>query len=131
MSALPSFFLAAISAIAGASPCAGVDRALAEAQRQALSPALARQLRVSSVDVLASMTIGNWSIVSVSTHNTDPPFLFFSGNPANSHYVTLWSGAAKQDERTEIEAWVLRNAPGIPSKLAACFAWHVTTERPS
>jgi len=42
--------------------------------------------------------------------------------------VTLWSGVALKKEERDVGDWVLKNAPGIPRKLASCFAWHVTTE---
>jgi hypothetical protein len=38
----------------------------------------------------------------------------------------VWGGAAEFDETDEIEQWAEQNAPGIPKKLAACFAWSVT-----
>jgi hypothetical protein len=34
------------------------------------------------------------------------------------------------DEEQSIRAWTLRNAHGIPPKLASCFAWYVTHGRP-
>jgi hypothetical protein len=43
--------------------------------------------------------------------------------------VTEWSGAATVFETSEIEQWILENAPGIPKRLASCFAWHVTLNR--
>jgi hypothetical protein len=30
------------------------------------------------------------------------------------------------DEEQEIRAWTLKNAPGIPRRLASCFTWHAT-----
>jgi len=68
------------------------------------------------------MTGASFTLIRVS----DNPFLFYSGDPATSHYVALWSGGAKRDEANEIEAWTLKNARGIPKELASCFAWYVT-----
>lgn len=32
-------------------------------------------------------------------------------------------------ETTEIAKWVSSNVKGIPTRLAKCFAWHVTINR--
>jgi hypothetical protein len=109
-------------------PCSGVDRGLTNARKSVLAPALARQLHVSTVDVLQSFAEFDWSIIYVETQESDPPFLFFSGDPLSSHYVTLWAGAAMEDEEQEIRTWTIKNAPGIPPGLASCFAWHVTRD---
>ena len=84
---------------------------------------------MSSVDVLQSFQLGRWSIVYVDTHESDSAFLFYSNDPRTSHYVTLWSGSAQNNEEQSIEDWAVKNAPGIPPKLAKCFAWHVTKDR--
>jgi hypothetical protein len=112
-----------------ARPCDGIDRGLTNARKLALAPALAKQLQVSDVDVLQSFTALGWSIIYVDTHQSDPGFLFFSGDPLSSHYVTLWGGAATKDEEQNIRNWALKNVPGIPQDLASCFAWHVTRDR--
>ena len=112
-----------------ASPCAGVSRDLTSQRKAALAPEIAKQLRVRSVDVLQSFRLGGWEIIYVSTGESDEPFLFYSGDPLKSGYITLWSGAATIHEEQAIKGWTLKNAPGIPRKLAACFAWHVTKDR--
>jgi hypothetical protein len=112
-----------------ASPCDGVDRSLTTERRAALAPAIVKQLHVSIVDVLQSFRFGGWSIIYVATHQADEAFLFYARDPLKSHYVTLWSGGARLDEGQAIKDWVLKNAPSIPSKLADCFAWHVTKDR--
>ena len=111
------------------SPCAGVDRGLSYARKSVLAPALAKQLHVSAVDVLQSFTASGWSIIYVDTHESDEFFLFFSGDPVTSPSVTGWGGAASDGEEKEIKDWTLKNAPGIPERLARCFAWHVTRDR--
>lgn len=53
--------------------------------------------------------------------------MFYSNAPVDGgHPVTLWSGAATIFETSEVEQWVKENAPGIPARVASCFAWHVT-----
>ena len=108
------------------STCDGVNRDLTPHRKAALAPEIAKQLNVKSVDVLQSFRFGTWQIIYVSTEESDPPFLFYSGDPLRTRYVTMWSGAARMDEEQEIRAWTLKNAPGIPRRLASCFAWHVT-----
>ena len=82
-----------------------------------------------TVDVMESFRFDGWSVLYVDTHETDDAWLFYSGDPARSHYVTLWGGAATRDEEGSVRSWTTKNAPGIPRKLAACFAWHVTKDR--
>ena len=110
-------------------PCDGVDRDLSDARRAQLAPAIAEQQGLKSVEILQSFSTKGWNIIYVNTHVSDEPFLFYSDNPATSLPVTVWSGAATIMETDEVESWVLKHAPGIPSKLASCFAWHVTLNR--
>lgn len=118
-----------ISSVACAAPCDGVTRSLSKERAAALAPVIAKQLHVSSVDVLQSFRVDNWSIIYVDTHESDEVFLFYGGDPLTSQYLTLWSGAAAQNEEEQIKDWVIKNVPGIPKQLASCFAWHVTKNR--
>jgi hypothetical protein len=70
----------------------------------------------------------DWYIIQAETPASDPPFLFFHGDPMRHKYVALWSGGAMVGEQITIERWVLKNATGIPKKLASCFAYQVTTK---
>lgn len=113
-----------------ATPCNGVERQLVNNPMPRLASAIAQQLQVKAVDVLQRYHYAGWSIVYVDTHVSDQPYLFYSGDPLQAkHPVTLWSGAATLFETSDIEQWVLQNAPGIPKTLASCFAWHVTLNR--
>ena len=118
-----------------ASPCDGVSRSLTDERRTALAPGIARQLEasfgrpVAKVDVLQSFQFGGWDIIYVDTHESDEAFLFYAHDPLTSRYITMWSGAAMWNEEQEIRKWTVDNAPGIPLKLATCFAWHVTKDR--
>ena len=118
-----------VSFNASATPCDGVDRSLSEVRKNQLAPVIAKQLNVKSVEILQSLSYRNWFIIYANTHVSDNPFLFFSGDPTLGKHLTVWSGAATVDEEPEIKQWVLNNAKGIPSKLAGCFAWHVTKGR--
>jgi hypothetical protein len=113
----------------GGSPCDTVSRDLPSERKTVLAPEIAKQLNVKTVDVLQSFKLGSWQIIYVNTNESDEPFLFYSGDPLNTRYVTMWSGAARMSEEQEIKAWTLKNAPGIPRRLASCFAWHVTKSR--
>jgi hypothetical protein len=111
-------------------PCDGVDRSLAESKKDGLAKAIAKQLQLTTVDVLQSFKADGWSIIYVDTHVSDEAYLFYSSDPiAAAQPVTEWSGAATVFETSEIEQWILENAPGIPKRLASCFAWHVTLNR--
>ena len=126
MRTLFALLLLAVCSQASATPCGTVHQTLTNAQRVAWAPVLTKQLRVSSVSVSQSFALANWHIIYVETPDTDSPFLFFHGDPLNTHYVILWAGAARPQEEGAIKAWVIKNAPGIPTPLATCFAWHVT-----
>lgn len=106
--------------------CTGVSQELTDVRKLALAPEIAKQLGVEKIEVLRSLKVRSWDILLVETHVSDEPFLFYSKDPLSSHYVTLWSGAARRDEGKAIRAWTLKNAPGIPSELASCFVWLVT-----
>lgn len=119
----------AVSSLWAASPCDGVDRRLTNERKATLAPAIAKELKVKRVDVLQSFRQDGWSIIYVDTHESDETFVFYAHDPMKNHYVTLWGGVALPEEERQIKRWVLKNAPGIPAPLAACFAWHVSKER--
>ena len=79
---------------------------------------------MSSVDVLQSFRNDGWYIVYVDTGVSDEAFLFYEHDPLTSDYVTLWAGTAQNNE--DIKNEVIKSAPGIPAKLAGCFAWYFT-----
>ncbi len=112
-----------------AAPCDSVKLGFSEPQKTQWATSIAEQLRVPQVKVLQSFSASDWRIVYVETPSADPAFLFFHGTPETARYVTSWSGAARADEEARIRSWATTNAPGIPSNLAACFAWYVTAGR--
>lgn len=122
------WLILAVSPVWAASPCDGVDRSLTNERKAALAPAIAGQLKAKRVNVLQSFRYGKWSIIYVDNHQWDNGFLFYSGAPQRSHYITVWGGVALPNEEREIRKWTLKNAAGIPPRLAGCFAWHVTHE---
>ena len=58
------------------------------------------------------------TIYQVAPPDTDPAFLFFSGDPVSHRYVALWAGVAVPSEERVVRRWVSKNAPGIPKPLA-------------
>jgi len=112
-----------------ASPCSAVSQKLTTAQKVAWAPVLAQQLKTSSASVQQVFSFANWHIIYVETFDSDSPFLFFKGEPVRTHFVTIWSGAARPAEEQSIRAWAIQHAPGIPPELASCFAWHVSKAR--
>lgn len=121
-----SLALLLLASASATSPCNGVDTRLTDAQKAGWASAIAKQLNVSSVSVSQAFSFSGWRFVFVTTPKSDPPYLFFKGDPLKSRYITMWSGAATPQEESQIHKWVVQNAPGIPSKLAGCFAWQVT-----
>lgn len=113
-----------------ATPCEGIDRDFSKKGKSRLANAIKKQLRLKAVDVLETFGSEGWSIVYVDTKISDEPYLLYSDDPIFARKpVTQWSGAAMIFETSAVERWVLDNAPGIPKRLAACFAWHVTLNR--
>ena len=106
-----------------------MDRTLPKERTKALGQVIAKQLDAKQAEISQSFRFGGWSILYVSTGEADDAFVFYSGDPMRSKYVTLWGGVALENEEREIRAWTLKNARGIPRTLSNCFAWHVTKER--
>ena len=107
--------------------CQGIDRMLSGERKAALAPRVAKQLQaqlpgLSAVDVLQSFRQGDWTVLYVDTHESDEAFLFYSADPLSHRYITLWSGGAAKGEEADIMQWTAAHAPGIPRRLAACFA---------
>ena len=111
------------------SPCSGVDRTLTEARKVQLAPLVARQMGITSAEILQSYKYQSWYIIYVNTHVSDEAFLFYPGDPSRTKYLTAWGGGAGVNEGPEVLQWLKRKAKGIPNKLASCFAWHVTKDR--
>lgn len=129
LSAIALTFATATSPILAENACSRVDRTLATNRAKALGPVVAKHLGMKHANISKSFQFGGWSILYVSTGESDDAYVFYSHDPMqNKKYVTLWGGAAREDEEQEIRAWTLKNAPGIPDTLASCFAWHVTKE---
>lgn len=129
MKRLAFALLGAVSFRVWAVPCTGVDRQLTEERKAELAPVIAKQLNIESAEILQSYRYHDWYIIYVNTHVSDEAFLFYKGDPTKSRYLTTWGGGATRNEGPEITRWVHANASGVPGKLAACFAWHVTRDR--
>ncbi len=113
-----------------ASPCDGVDRALSAERKRQLGRAIAKQKKLKSVDVYQSFSDAGWSIVYLGTQVSDNGYFFYAGDPLLAvRPVNVWGGAAMAFETTDIARWVTSNVKGIPTRLAQCFAWHVTLNR--
>jgi hypothetical protein len=121
--------VSAPTARAGETACAGVDRALTRSFSASVEPEIANQLGVDKVEVLQSFHYGQWRILYAEPSFRDGVFLFYSDDPKVQHFVTEWSGAATKFEEASIRNWAEKNAPGIPKRLARCFAWYVTKDR--
>src|SRR5215467_10190565 len=102
------WLMVATSPLCASSPCDGVDRSLTDQRKATWAAVIAKQLRVQRVDVQQSFRHGGWSIIYVHTPDSDPPFLFYSGDPQRPHYVTLWSGVALRNEQEDIRRWTLK-----------------------
>jgi hypothetical protein len=113
-------------AAANEPPCAAVNRSLSGSEGVYLNSLVSRQIGIDGSEVKASFKIDSWRILYVETHQSDEVYLFYKQLPSPGNYVGMWSGAARSDETLKIMNWTLLNIPGIPPKLAECFAWIVT-----
>jgi hypothetical protein len=129
LSAVALILATTVPPVSAQNACSEVDRTLSREHANALGPVIAKQLDAKRAEISQSFRFNGWSILYVSTGDADDAFVFYSGDPMRSKYVTLWGGVALKNEEKEIRAWTLKNAPGIPRTLANCFAWHVTNER--
>ena len=110
-----------------ATPCAGVNRQLTSRQQAQLETSIAKQQKLKKVTVFASFKSNGWSVVFSDASVGDSPYFFYSNNPMKgAKPLAAWSGAATIFETSEVAEWAKQNAPGIPERLAYCFAWHVT-----
>ena len=108
-------------------PCRGIDRSLTPQAQRRLESAIASEQHRARVAVSDIFRSGGWAIVYADASDGDQPYLFYSRSPElGAHPVTLWSGGAAIFETTDIARRVMNDAPGIPPKLAECFAWQVT-----
>lgn len=110
-----------------ATPCDGVERGLSARRRDQLRVAIAKEQKRKNVKVFESFKSDGWFVLFTDASDGDEPYLFYSSDPATgSHPVTEWSGAATIFETSEVAQWEKDHAPGIPARVANCFAWHVT-----
>jgi hypothetical protein len=119
----------ALSGSVLANPCRGVNRHLSAHRALILNPIVAKQLGIPKAAVLQSFRLNAWNILYVETYQSDEAYLFFPSSPLSTRYVTVWGGDAMSSEEDDIRSWTIKNAPGIPDRLARCFAWHVTKDR--
>jgi hypothetical protein len=103
----------------------GVDSSLSIETKVMLAPVIAEQLQTTTVDVLSSLKSGAWTILYVNPHDADESFLFYSGDPLTSRYVTL--GWRSHSKRRIINPYVrtgwARIAIDICSSIASAKAW--------
>lgn len=110
-----------------ASPCTGVGNTVPAGYRAKLAAALAEKGSAGPARILGLLRYGGWLIVLTESNDSDDPYRFYSGDPVRgAKPVTRWSGGAAIFETGDIDRWVKKSAPGIPPRLADCFAWTVT-----
>ena len=88
---------ALLSLTAQASPCDSIDRTLTDARKAELSPVIAKQIKVKSVDVLQSYREQDWHIIYTKTPVSENAFIFFKADPLKSQYLVAWGGQARPD----------------------------------
>jgi hypothetical protein len=117
---------------ADAAPCQGMEKKLTAKEKAELGRAIARQysaaekMEVPSAEVMCVFASGDWSIIRALPYAAEPLYFFYRGNPLTNSYVTSWYGIVMPEDEPEVKKWALENVPGIPPKLAACFARYVT-----
>ncbi|WP_257387101.1 hypothetical protein [Tahibacter caeni] len=125
--ASPLLSLFFLPALAAADPCAGIDRALAEADRTALAPLIGRQLELRGVTIRESLHSGDWRVFLIGARGADDSFVFYAGDPASQRYVDAIGTFALPDGEAAIRRWLTESFTTMPGALAACVA-HVAAE---
>lgn len=123
--AVPTFAFVLLLApvqVAAADACAGVDRELAEAEKPALTAAVARQLQLRGVRLQASLRRGDWRVLQIAARDADDSFVFYAGDPRSERYRDAIGVFALPEGEKAIRAWLRENHAGMPAELAACVA---------
>lgn len=105
-------------------PCVNINNKLNATQKEVLQNNLKRQLKAERVNVLKLFKVQNSSVGYIETYDADEAFVFYVGDEYKSNFIIMWSGAAEISEEKNIEKWAKDNVPGIPARLAQCFAWY-------
>jgi hypothetical protein len=117
------------------SPCQGVTqtKGVDIKNKAELERAITKQLIAkipglkgkSTITVRRVFACENWSIIEVRfpPNVAEDISLIYDKNPLTSHYVN-WHGRtlAEKEDEPYIRDGILKIAPGIPPKLASCFA---------
>ncbi len=108
-------------------PCSSARTALDANRKFELARAISESEGFPNSTVLTYIGFQSWHIVLTTAGLGDPPYLVYREDPAKGGKpVASWAGAATIFETTELRDWLLANAPGIPRRLADCWAWQVT-----
>ncbi|MES2015197.1 MAG: hypothetical protein V4484_01780 [Pseudomonadota bacterium] len=110
-----------------ATPCNGVERSLGARRQFQLEAVIAKEQKREKVHIYESFSSDGWLVLYTDASDGDSPYLFYATDPIKgARPVTRWSGGATIFDTSEVAQWVQKNAPGIPARVANCFAWHVT-----
>lgn len=105
-----------------ADACAGIDRELAEADKPALTAAVAKQLQLRGVRLQASLRRGDWRVLQIAARDADDSFVFYSGDPRSQRYRDAIGVFALPEGEKAIRTWLKENHGEMPAELAACVA---------
>lgn len=122
--ALSLFVLAVLlpAQAVAADACAGIDRALPEADKPALTSAVAQQLQLRGVKIKASLRSESWQVLQIAARDADDSFVFYAGDPRSQRYRDAIGLFALPEGEKAIRAWIRENHGGMPAGLADCVA---------
>ena len=112
----------------GEDVCRGIGPSEPAVHRE-LDRAAATALSLKDAVVRQVYSDGTWRILYATSSDAEGAYVFYSSLSQPARPVAIWAGAARADETADIARWVRGNAPGIPDRLADCFATYVTTRR--
>jgi len=112
-------------AILNDSQCETINRTFTDAEKSRWSRDISKRKHSLGAEAVQSFRSGQWRVVYVTYPNAEPAYHFHD----SSRSVTVWGGAATIFDAPDIKRWIREQAPGIPQRLAHCFAWHVTYDR--
>lgn len=116
-----SFYAGAITTAFAAS-CPGVKQT-AQINDPTIESVLSAQMHFVHVSIIHSFAAGDWHIyMGSSPSEGETGFVFFKGTPKPFPQAFIWGGTAQPDEVDDVRSDVELENPGIPKRLATCFA---------
>lgn len=112
-----------------ASPCAGVERNLDEAEQKQLAPVIGRQLQLRGVVLKQALRSASWQVFLVGVRDADDSYVFYDGDPLSQRYIDAIGTFALPEGEAAIRRWLRDTFEALPEDLAQCLAHEAATRQ--